>query len=449
MLLKKTFRLNSVVISVPGDKSLSHRFVIFASLAKGKSECTGFLEAEDPLHTMECFRKLGVSFQKTGPGRFQAESPGLGGLKSPDSVLDFGNGGTGIRLSCGLLAGIPGLKAELTGDASLQKRPMNRILEPLVQMGAKVRSQKGDGKAPLEVEGERLKDFRYTSKIASAQVKSCLIFAALASGVRLEYSEPELSRDHTENMIRFLGGKIEQISETQFVLNPPYNFTGKKFHIPGDISSAAFFIVLGLLGESGSVLKIKNIGLNPSRIGILEVLRSMGGRIETENLGSECGEVTGDLLVYGSELTKTLIPKHLIPSIIDEIPILTIAGLFSKGGFEIREAEELRAKESDRIHSMVSNLQKMGVQVEEFPDGYRFGEVDSSADSLKKAEIETFMDHRIAMSFSVLDFVHPGKVNIDDRSWVETSFPGFFDLLEGLRGDRLRGSNSDSRREET
>lgn len=429
MFRKKHLHFQSQKIIVPGDKSLSHRFVLFSSLAKGKSECTGFLEAEDPLQTMDCFASLGVSFTKNEAGSYTVDSPGVSGFVSPKKELDFGNGGTGIRLSCGLIAGVDGLEAVLTGDDSLKKRPMDRILDPLSSMGADVSSIPGGGRAPLKVHGKKLRSSSYRAKIASAQVKSCMIFAALASGVELDYDEPELSRDHTENMLRFLGVKVQSISKTHFKIIPPYDIKGAKFSIPGDISSASFFIVLGLLGSPESRLIIENIGLNPSRIGILEALEKMGAKIRILNKRTECGELTGDLEIQGSELTQAEIPASLIPSIIDEIPILTIAGIFAKGGFSIRNAEELRAKESDRIHSMVVNLKKLGIDVKEYSDGYEFGTVSELKPG---AEMETFMDHRIAMCFAILDRVTDLNIKLDDASWVETSFPGFFQLLDRI-----------------
>ncbi len=415
-------------IVVPGDKSVSHRSVLFSSLAKGESEITGFLEAEDPLNTMKSFSKLGVEFTKLGFGHYKVKSPGKFGLSSPKEELDFGNGGTGIRLSAGLLAGLVGINTQLTGDASLRKRPMKRIIDPLTLMNAEIQSVTGDGKAPLKITGKKLNAISYKSPIASAQVKSCLMLAAIASDVELEYEEDELSRDHTENMLRFLGGTIEYISKTHFKIKPPFSFAGAKFQVPGDISSAAFFIVFGLLAKSGTIL-IQNVGLNPARTGILTVLRNMGGRIEVEKERTECGEIIGDLRVYPSKLRKTEITSDLIPSIIDEIPILTIAGLFSENGFEIKNAEDLRAKESDRIHAMVSNLQKLGVVVDEAKDGYAFGKVKE----VKPALIESFMDHRIAMSFLVLKTLLANEIQIDDDSWIDTSFPEFKAIVERLK----------------
>ncbi|MCB1189903.1 MAG: 3-phosphoshikimate 1-carboxyvinyltransferase [Leptospiraceae bacterium] len=414
-------------ISVPGDKSVSHRSILFSSIAKGESYISGFLEAEDPLNTMKCFEKLGVSFCKTGKGEYSVKSQGKGYLKSPDSDLDFGNGGTGIRLSAGLLSGLTGVETVLTGDASLQKRPMKRIIEPLQLMGADIASLEEEGKAPLRIKGKKLKPIHYQSKLSSAQVKSCLMLASITSDVKLEYEEPELSRDHTENIVQFLGGHLTKLSKTHFILEPPYDFSGNHYKVPGDISSAAFFLVLGLLSKSGSLV-IQNIGLNPSRVGILTVLKEMGGNIRITNQRQECGEIVGDLVVIPSLLHRTEIKPELIPSMIDEIPILTIAGLFSEGGFSISNVQELRAKESDRIHAMITNLKKIGVQVDEKEDGYSF----SQAENIQAAFIESFMDHRIAMSFYILKTLLGNDIQIDDDSWIDTSFPDFKSILRSM-----------------
>lgn len=415
---------SSYQITVPGDKSISHRSVLFSSLAKGSSEITGFLEAEDPINTMKSFAKLGVTFEKVKAGHYKVFSPGKHALRSSSEVLDFGNGGTGIRLSAGLLSGLRGVKSVLTGDESLRKRPMKRILLPLQKMGSDITSVHLDDKAPLQIHGKQLQDFSYTSELSSAQVKSCLMLAAISSDVSLTYNEPELSRNHTENVLSFLGGNIQHLSETQFVIKPPYQFSGANFKVPGDISSAAFFIVLGLISKQGD-LSIKNIGLNPARTGILTVLKEMGGQIIIENLREECGEPVGDIRAFPSSLKKTNISPSLIPSIIDEIPILTIAGLFSEGGFSISHAEDLRAKESDRIHSMVVNLRNLGIDVQENTDGYAFDEVQD----IKTAQIQSFMDHRIAMSFYILKTVLKKDITIDDDTWIDTSFPTFKKLL--------------------
>lgn len=424
-------------IEVPGDKSLSHRSVLFSVLSKGSTRVTGFLEAEDPLNTMKAFTALGLQVEKVRPKEYIFTSPGKFGLHSPKEDLDFGNAGTGIRLSAGLLCGLPGIKARLTGDHSLQKRPMSRIIKPLSSMGASIRGK--DDKAPLEIEGKKLSAFSYKSPIASAQVKSCLMLAAIASETSLEYEEDILSRDHTENMFRFLGNRIEYASPTRFKIEPPYIFEAKDFQVPGDISSAAFFLVLGVLLKSGSIL-VKNVGLNPSRVGILKALESMGAKIAIHNRRIECGEPVGDLEAISSELRFSDLPEEWIPSLIDEIPILTIAGLFAKGGFAIRNAEELRAKESDRIEAMVSNLRNLGILVHEYPDGYEIPEQQNFGNSSeaqawlsgKGASILTNMDHRIAMSFMILSAVSGLPLRLDETSWIETSFPGFESLLQGI-----------------
>ena len=427
MLESKLILPEEFKVSIPGDKSVSHRSVLFSTLAEGESEITGFLEAEDPLNTMKSFSKLGVEFKKLGIGHYKVKSLGKFNLSSPKEELDFGNGGTGIRLSAGLLSGLVGIESVLTGDSSLRKRPMKRITEPLKLMKAEIESINQDDKAPLRIKGKKLNSIFYKSPISSAQVKSCLMLAAISSDVELEYDEEEISRDHTENMLQFLGGKIEYKTKTNFIIKPPFQFKGNSFKVPGDISSAAFFIVLGLLSKKGSIL-IQNVGLNPARIGVLTVLRNMGAKIEEENLRQECGEKIGDLRVFPSELKKIEITKELIPSIIDEIPILAIAGLFSKNGFSIRNAEDLRAKESDRIHSMVKNLSNLGIKLIEHNDGFEFEEINSIQPTL----IESFMDHRIAMSFLILKTLLQNEIKIDDDSWIDTSFPNFKELIYRL-----------------
>jgi 3-phosphoshikimate 1-carboxyvinyltransferase len=411
-------------IRVPGDKSLSHRAVLFSSLSRGESILDGFLEGEDPLHTMGAFQALGVEFSKISNGKFKVISRGVESWKSSNQPLDFGNAGTGIRLSLGVIAGCPGLQAKMIGDESLSKRPMKRVMEPLRKMGADVSGTSSDT-APLEVRGKKLNPISYQSALASAQVKSCLMFAAMASGVSLEYEEPEVSRTHTENMFQYLGNKLEYIHEKKFIMNPPYHFPPSTFRIPGDISSASFYIVLALISKHGNLF-INNVGLNPSRMGVIEVLKSWGGQIEILNPRKECGEEVGDLFISSSDLHFQSISEEKIPSIIDEIPILTIAGLFAKGGFRIRKAGDLRAKESDRIESMVFNLRKLGFFVHEYQDGY---EVEES-DQFISNPIKTFLDHRVAMSFSILSKASGIDLPLDGSEWVETSFPGFFQILK-------------------
>lgn len=420
---------DGLTLQVPGDKSISHRSVLFSALCRGTSHIHGFLEAEDPLNTMQAFQKLGTQVEKLSTGSYKITSPGKEKLKLVDGLLDFGNGGTGIRLSAGLLAGLDGVSCILTGDDSLCKRPMGRIIEPLLAMGANISSKAQDGKAPLLIQGRKLQDFHYTSKISSAQVKSCLMLAAISSESSLDYEEPQLSRDHSENMVRFLGGKIvAKTGKYGFLLRPPYQWQASDFRVPGDISSAAFFLVLGCLAQKGS-LTVENIGLNPARTGILQVLEDMGANLEYHNRRTECGEPVGDITTFPSELNFASIPADRIPALIDEVPILTIAGLFAKNGFLIRNARELRVKESDRITAMVENLRAMGAEVEEYADGYAVSEVYS----LKPALIRSFMDHRIAMSFLVLQKLSGLAIDIDDDSWIDTSFPEFKNILQNFR----------------
>ncbi|EPG76362.1 3-phosphoshikimate 1-carboxyvinyltransferase [Leptospira fainei serovar Hurstbridge str. BUT 6] len=424
-------------VEVPGDKSLSHRSVLFSVLSSGTSKVTGFLEAEDPLNTMKAFAKVGLTVEKKSSGIYLFTSPGKANLHSPKAELDFGNAGTGIRLSAGLLCGVPGIHAVLNGDASLRKRPMSRIIKPLVAMGASIEGE--SDRAPLRIIGRKLESFSYVSPIASAQVKSCLMLAAMASETQLEYEEEILSRDHTENMFRYLGNSIEYFSPTHFKISPPYQFQPGEFKVPGDISSAAFFLVLGVLLKEGSLV-VRNIGLNPSRVGILKALRAMGAKITIHNERIECGEPVGDLEAISSNLHFAEIPAEWMPSLIDEVPILTIAGLFAKGGFKIRHAEELRAKESDRIKAMVDNLRSLGVEVWEYEDGYEFselgiGKISSESDawlSGKGGKIRTQMDHRIAMSFLILKALTGLPLELDETSWIETSFPGFEEKLRSV-----------------
>ena len=411
-------------ILIPGDKSLSHRAVLFSYLIPQKIEVQNFLEAEDPINTMKSFQKLGLQVEKLGKGKFQFTGVSSLPLNTTPVELDFGNAGTGIRLSLGLLAGLANSNCILSGDQSLQKRPMKRVLEPLRKMKADVGSVRDDDKAPLFVRGKKLSGIYYNSEIASAQVKSAVMLAAIASGADCTYKEIEQSRDHTENLFRYLGGKIKHFSEKEFSLSPPYKLEPKPLFIPSDISSASFFIVLACISKKTKV-EIPNIGLNPSRIGILNLLKRMGAKITIMDSREECGEKVGTIVVESSDLEKVEISKSEIPSIIDEIPILSIAGLFAKGGFEIRHAEELRAKESDRITIMVQNLRNIGVEVEEFPDGYAFGDVSK----IHSAKIETHMDHRIAMSFLILQTATGVSMNLDDTTFIDTSFPEFLGIL--------------------
>ena len=377
----KTFE-NPVELSLPSDKSISHRSILFAALSKGKSKISSLLESEDTLNTLKNVQKIGVSVEKESEGCYILNRTNHFFIEN-NTVLNFGNSGTGIRLSAGLISGMKGLEVVLEGDSSLNQRPMKRIIEPLQKMGATIKSLNKKGTAPIFVKGRKLKDFSYQSNISSAQIKSCLIFAALSSQVKLQYCEPFLSRDHTEQFLKYLGLSIQKTNDkNDFFLLPPYEFDGFEVEIPNDPSSAMFFIVLGLLLKKGKMI-LKNINLNPIRVESIEILKKMGGKIKIVEQQRKFGEFVGDVCVESSNLIRIEITKEKISSIIDEIPILTIAGLFCENGFCIRNAKELRVKESDRIRSMVQNLRKLNIEVQEYEDGYEFGKITEIEKKIK------------------------------------------------------------------
>ena len=428
-MLKKIKTLeNTIELTLPTDKSISHRAILFASLSKGKSKIKNLLKAEDTLNTLKNMEKLGVSVKKESESCYILNrEKDLSIL--PNSTLNFGNSGTGIRLSAGLISGTLNLEIIAEGDHSLNQRPMKRIIEPLTKMGADIISKNQKATPPLYIKGTQLQDFSYHSSIASAQIKSCLIFAAISSQVKLNYQEPTISRDHTERFLKYLSIPIQK-NETEFQINPPYDIKEFEIEIPSDPSSAMFFIVLGLLLKKGTIL-LKNINLNPLRIESIKILEEMGGKIQILNQKEKFGEPIGDLLVESSDLEKVEISSSKIPSIIDEIPILTIAGLFSKNGFSIRNAKELRVKESDRIKAMVENLKKLKLDVVEYEDGYEFE--GFTKEIPKEIFLHSFMDHRIIMSFLVLKFVSGLDIKFDNEEWILTSFPNFKQMLEKLK----------------
>ena len=433
-------------ITLPGDKSLSHRAVMLGAFAKGTSVIHNFLPAEDTVNTLKAFEKMGVHYEgDPHKGTIEITSDGLDSLKTPKSILDMGNSGTGARLLLGFLSGKVGLEATVTGDHTLQKRPMKRVTEPLTQCGAIFEPKDN---LPIKVIGTKLSTIERDEVLGSAQVKSALLLAAVASNTEAIINEKILSRDHTENMFSFTGiditihTKIENNKNThQIHIKPPYTFQPKIFNIWGDISSAAFFIVLGALIPNSHVT-IRNVLLNPFRDQYLKILQAMGAKITIIEKNMECGEKGGDIQIQGSTLKNIEIPIDIIPSIIDEIPILTIAGMFSEGKFSVRNAEELRHKESDRIKAMVTNLINVGYSVEEYKDGFSF---EGKPNSTPKGNIETFCDHRIIMSFEIANLVSKyfSNVNLTDtkesitidtieRQWVATSFPSFYDKLNSL-----------------
>lgn len=411
-------------LSVPGDKSISHRAVMFGSLASGTTEITHFLKGADCLSTIGCFRQMGVEIEEQ-KDRILVRGRGLHGLSAPSSVLDCGNSGTTTRLISGILAG-QSFSSQLTGDASIRKRPMGRIIRPLRQMGASIESLSGNDCAPLRIEGRPLHAISYDSPVASAQVKSCVLLAGLYADGPTSVTEPALSRNHTELMLSSLGAELTRRGTTA-TINPEPVLTGTSIHVPGDISSAAFFLAAGLM-VPGSEILLKNVGINPTRDGILRVIRAMGGSLEILNRTNSGGEEAADLLVRSSSLHGTVLAGELIPTLIDEIPVIAVLAAFAEGTTIIRNAEELKVKESNRLDIMVDGLSRMGADIEGTDDGM----IIRGGKSLHGAVIDSHLDHRIAMSFAVAALAADGETEILDADCVNISYPEFYRDLKML-----------------
>lgn len=412
-------------ISVPGDKSISHRAVMFGALAKGTTEVTHFLQGADCLSTIDCFRRMGIDIENT-PSRILVHGKGLGGLTAPSAALDVGNSGTTLRLISGILSG-QDFKVLLDGDASIRRRPMKRIMTPLSMMGAKIGSLKGNGCAPLHIKGQALHAIHYQSPVASAQVKSCVLLAGLYADGTTRVTEPALSRNHTELMLHFFGAQVHSEGTTASI-QPSPALEGRFIQVPGDISSAAYFIAAALLIPGSEVL-IRNVGVNPTRDGILRVCQAMGADITRLNERSDSGEPTADLLVRHSSLRGTVIEGDLIPTLIDELPVIAVMAALAKGTTVIRDAAELKVKESDRIQVMTENLTRMGARVEATEDGM----IIHGGSSLQGAIIDSHQDHRVAMSFAVAALAAEGETEIRDAECVSISYPGFYQDLASLQ----------------
>lgn len=411
-------------VKIPGDKSISHRAVMLGALAKGTTKITDFLQGTDCLSTMECFRRMGIQIQNTS-GEVLVHGQGLHGLAAPSDLLNVGNSGTTIRLLSGILAPQP-FSATLTGDASIQKRPMKRVMEPLSQMGAKIESISGNGCAPLRISGTPLKGIHYKTPVASAQVKSCILFAGMYADGATTVTEPVLSRDHSERMLEHFGARLTR-EGTAVTIQPEPQLAAREIPVPGDISSAAYFIAAAALVPHSEIL-IRNVGINPTRSGMLEVCRAMGADIQYLNERDDSGEPTADLLVRSSSLKGTVIEGAIIPALIDELPVLAVMAAFAKGETIIRNAEELKVKESDRIAVMVENLSAMGADITGTPDGM----IIRGGPALHGAEIHTYKDHRIAMSFAVAALAAEGTTHIEDADCVNISYPDFYGDLQRL-----------------
>lgn len=422
MILLKAHHFKGEV-TIPGDKSISHRAVMLGSLAQGTTLVTNFLQGADCLSTIDCFSRMGISIENT-PGQILIHGKGLHGLRKPDSILDAGNSGTTTRLISGILAAQP-FESTLTGDASIRKRPMRRIMEPLSMMGADITSISGNDCAPLHITGAPLHGIHYHSKVASAQVKSAILLAGLYADSITKVTEPTVSRNHSELMLRCFGAAV-QTEDTTVTILPDPTLYGQKICVPGDISSAAYFIAAGLLIPGAEVL-IQNVGINPTRAGILKVAQAMGGDITYLNVRQE-GEPTADLLVRHSVLHGTTIEGDIIPTLIDELPIINIMAACAEGTTIVRDAAELKVKESNRIDVMVNHLSAMGCDITGTEDGM----IINGGKPLHGTIIDSHMDHRIAMSFAVAALIADGETEILGSDVVTISYPGFYEDLHRL-----------------
>lgn len=411
-------------VNIPGDKSISHRGIMLGAISAGKTHINNFLTGADCLSTIDCFRKMGIQIDNEDTS-VTIHGRGLHGLVRPIDTLNVGNSGTTMRLISGILAG-QSFSSELTGDKSICSRPMGRIITPLLDMNADITSQNDNGCAPLKINGQMLKSIHYDSPVASAQVKSCVLLAGLYADGETSVTEPALSRNHTELMLRQFGATVDVDNKTAKVLPSP-DLKGINICVPGDISSAAYFIAAALIVPNSEVL-IKNVGINPTRDGILRVCKSMGADITYLNENKSAGEPTADLLVKSSNLEGTVIEGAIIPTLIDEIPIIAILASVAQGTTTIRNAEELKVKESNRLDIMVEELSKMGVDIEGTADGM----IISGGKPLSGTVVDSHMDHRIAMSFAIAGLVSDGTTEILRPECVDISYPNFFTDLQSL-----------------
>ena len=414
-------------ITVPGDKSISHRAIMFGAIAEGDTSIKGLLKGEDNMATLNAFRQMGVRIDEHGNGIVAIQGKGLRSLKEPEDVIDAGNSGTTIRLLTGLLSGQEFFSV-LTGDQYLRKRPMKRVVEPLSLMGAKIFGREDGNKAPLAIVGSKLKGITYNSPVASAQVKSAILLAGLYADGNTTVAEPTLSRDHTERMLAYFGAKVKR-SGTAVSIAGGQKLTGREIIIPGDISSAAFFIVAALITEDSELL-IKNVGINPARTGIIDILKAMGGRLDILDKRDVSGEPVGDILVKSSKLKGVEIQGDMIPRAIDELPIAAVAAAFAEGTTTIKDAKELKVKETDRIESMTSELRRIGVKVTPLPDGMT---IEGRKKPIGNDSCNSWGDHRVAMSMIVAGLASEKGITISNTDCIDTSFPGFMKLLESIK----------------
>lgn len=408
-----------------GDKSISHRAIMFSSISKGYNKISNFLMGQDCLSTISCFRKMGIDIDIKGKDVF-VKGNGLRGLKKPNEILDVGNSGTTIRLIMGILAGNE-FESTLIGDESISKRPMKRVTDPLRTMGCKIEGKEDANYTPIKIYGGNLIGIDYKMPVASAQVKSAIILASLYANENSIIYEKSKSRNHTEIMLKSFGADIN-VNDLKININPVDELYNQDVYVPGDISSASFIIV-GTLITKGSEVLIKNVGLNKTRTGILDVVEAMNGNIEIINQRILGGEIVGDLLVrYSPNLIATTINKDIIPRLIDEIPIIALLATQAEGTTIIKDAKELKVKESNRIKTVVDNLKLMGADIEELEDGM----IIKGKNKLKGGKIKTFKDHRIAMTFSIANLISDGDIKLDNEECINVSFPGYLELISNL-----------------
>lgn len=414
-------------ISIPGDKSISHRSIMFGAIANGLTEVTGFLDGADCRSTIECFRRMGVEIDHSlGSDTVLVHGNGLHGLKESETTLDVGNSGTTTRLISGILSG-QNFTSRLNGDESIQSRPMKRIMDPLTQMGADIKSEYNNGCAPLIISPSTLHGIHYNSPVASAQVKSCILLAGLYADCETSVTEPALSRDHTERMLRAFGADI-RTNQLTASIKPNPTLTGQEIKVSGDISSAAYFLAAGLIVPN-SEITLRNVNINPTRAGIITVIKDMGGKIEFSNERLVSGEPVADLTVSSSSLHGTVIEGDIIPTLIDEIPIIAVLAAFASGKTIIRDAAELKVKESNRIDTVCQNLSLMGADISPTEDGM----IIRGGNFLHGAFIKTHADHRIAMSFAIAGLAADSDLTLDHPECVSISYPSFYDTIEKLK----------------
>lgn len=402
-------------IKVPGDKSISHRAVMLGSLANGVTEISGFLKGADCLSTIDCFRKMGIDIDINGEN-VTVHGNGLRGLKKPDEMLYTGNSGTTTRLLCGILAG-QNFDTSITGDVSIQKRPMGRVVKPLSMMGAKIENEY----CPLYITGTKLHGIDYKMPVASAQVKTAIILAGLYADGETVIHEIEKSRDHTELMLSAMGADLT-VDNLDITVKPTNDLTAVNVDVPGDISSAAFFLVLGAIMPN-SQITVTNVGINPTRTGIIDVLKDMGADITLENVHTSAGETVANITVRSSSLKGTTVGGDIIPRLIDELPIIAVAAVFADGQTVIKDAQELKVKETNRIRAIVDEFNKCGIDITETDDGM----IINGGKSIHGADFKTYGDHRMAMSLTVLAQLADGESTLDDSDCACVSYPTFFD----------------------